>query len=163
MAQRPKLRDTDLKVTEYLQQERLEFLISAVDFINQQYRWLGSDNGLEERTWQQEVAREKRTLLTLQQRHSAIKRGRYGQECAQLLLSICTYSNCLLYSHSYRAFASSSPLNTKTDELRLGGLRQHGQFRFAHARGPSAGSSRAGGPSRRPPSRSLYYTRSLQP
>jgi hypothetical protein len=83
--QRPKLRDTDLKVTEYLQQERLEFLVSAVDFIDQQHCRLRSNNGLEERARQQEVTREKRALLTLQQRDSVIEGGRCGQKRAQLL------------------------------------------------------------------------------
>src|SRR5712691_5309805 len=134
--QRPKLRDTDLKVTQYLQQERLEFLVSAVDFIDQQHRWLRSDNGLEERAWQQKVAREKRALLTLQQRHSVIEGGRRGQERAQLLFEHLHVQQLLTVFPLVQGFGFIEPLVTlQTNELRLCGLRQHfGKFRFAHTR-----------------------------
>src|SRR5438132_7751359 len=134
--QRPKLRDTDLKVTEYFQQERLEFLVSAVDFIDQQYRQLRSDNGLEERAWQQKVAREKGALLTLQQRHSVIEGGRRGQERAQLLFEHLYVQQLLTVFPLVQGFGFVEPLVAlQADELRLCGLRQHfSEFCFTNTR-----------------------------
>ena len=47
------LGDADLKVREQFQKERLEFLVGAVDLVDQQHRWRGAADGGEQRPFQQ--------------------------------------------------------------------------------------------------------------
>jgi hypothetical protein len=52
------LGDTDLKVREQFQQERLELLVGAIDFVDQQHRGRDAANGGEQRPFQQVFFRE---------------------------------------------------------------------------------------------------------
>ena len=85
---------------------------------------------------QQKVAREKRALLALQQRHSVVEGGCRGQERAQLLFEHLHVQQLLAVFPLVQGFGFIEPLVAlQADELRLGGLRQHfGEFCFANPR-----------------------------
>ena len=55
---RSNFRNTHLIVAQKLQQERLEFLIGAVDLVDQQYCWLLGTDRLENRALDQKVLGE---------------------------------------------------------------------------------------------------------